>query len=80
MKKAINKSIKDIFPGIMILDFEPVRVENPFSGESVMLSPDEVAVYDYVKGCELIGDYKGVRKGLDWFREHNCEAYMTLLD
>jgi hypothetical protein len=45
-----------------------------------MLSPDEVAVYDYVKGCELIGDYKGVRKGLDWFREHNCEAYMTLLD
>jgi hypothetical protein len=80
MKKAINKSIKDIFPGIMILDFEPVCVENPFSGESVMLSPDEVAVYDYVKGCELIGDYKGVRKGLDWFREHNCEAYMTLLD
>jgi hypothetical protein len=80
MKKAINKSIKDIFPGIMISDFEPVRVENPFSGESVMLSPDEVAVYDYVKGCELIGDYKGVRKGLDWFREHNCEAYMTLLD
>lgn len=80
MKKSINKSIKDIFPGIMILDFEPVCVENPFSGESVMLSPDEVAVYDYVKGCELIGDYKGVRKGLDWFREHNCEAYMTLLD
>jgi hypothetical protein len=80
MKKAINKSIKDIFPGIMILDFEPVRVENPFSGESVMLSPDEVAVYDYIKGCELIGNYKGVRKGLDWFREHNCEAYMTLLD
>jgi hypothetical protein len=80
MKKTINKSIKDIFPGIMILDFEPVRVENPFSGESVMLSPDEVAVYDYIKGCELIGNYKGVRKGLDWFREHNCEAYMTLLD
>jgi hypothetical protein len=45
-----------------------------------MLSPDEVAVYDYLKGCELIGDYKGVRKGLDWFIENNCEAYMTLLD
>lgn len=80
MKKLVNKSIKDIFPGIMILDSEPVRVENPFSGESATLTPDEVAVYDYVKGCELIGDYKGVRKGLDWFREHNCEAYMTLLD
>ena len=80
MKKSVNKSIQDIFPGIMILDSQPVRVENPFSGESVMLTPDEVAVYDYLKGCELIGDYKGVRKGLDWFREPNCEAYMTLLD
>ena len=80
MKKSLNKSIKDIFPGIMILDSEPVRVENPFSGESVMLTPDEVAVYDYLKGCELMGDYKGVRKGLDWFIENNCEAYMTLLD
>jgi hypothetical protein len=80
MKKSLKKSISDIFPGIMVLDSEPVRVENPFSGESVMLTPDEVAVYDYLKGCELIGDYKGVRKGLDWFIENNCEVYMTLLD
>jgi hypothetical protein len=80
MKKSVNKSIKDIFPGIMILDFEPVRVENPFSGESVMLSPDEVAVYDYVKGCELIGDYKNLQKCIDWFIKNNTQAYMTLLD
>lgn len=80
MKKAVNKSIQDIFPGIMILDSEPVRVENPFSGESVMLTPDEVAVYDYLKGCELIGDYKGLRKGLDWFIDNNAQAYITLLD
>lgn len=80
MKKSLQKSIKDIFPGIMVLDSEPVRVKNPFSGESVMLTPDEVAVYDYLKGCELMGDYKGVRKGLDWFMKNNCEAYMTLLD
>ena len=80
MKKAVNKSIQDIFPGIMILDSEPVRVENPFSGESVILSPDEVAVYDYLKGCELIGDHKGLRKGLNWFMNNNALAYMTLLD
>jgi hypothetical protein len=80
MKKAVNKSIQDIFPGIMILDSEPVRVENPFSGESVILSPDEVAVYDYLKGCELIGDHKGLRKGLNWFMNNNAQAYMTLLD
>ena len=74
------KSIKEIFPGIMILDEEPVEVQNPFSGESATLSPEEVAVYDYIKGCELMGDYKGVRKGLDWFAKANPEAYMTLLD
>jgi len=80
MKTVTKKSIKDIFPGIMILDSEPVLVENPFSGESIMLSPDEVAVYDYLKGCELIGDYKGLRKGIDWFIDNNTQAYMTLLD
>ena len=80
MKKTVNKSIQDIFPGIMILDSEPVRVENPFSGESCILSPEEVAVYDYLKGCELIGDYKNLQKGIDWFIKNNTQAYMTLLD
>jgi hypothetical protein len=80
MKKSVNKSIKDIFPGIMILDNEPVIVQNPFSGESCILSPDEVAVYDYLKGCELIGDYKNLQKGIDWFIKNNTQAYMTLLD
>ena len=74
------KTIQEIFPGIMILDKEPVEVQNPFSGESAVLSPDEVAVYDYIKGCELMRDYDGVRKGLDWFSRANPEAYMTLLD
>ncbi len=77
MKK---KSIFDLFPGIMVLDNEPVEVQNPFSGESIELKPDEIAVYDYLKGCELMGDYKGLRKGLDWFRSNNAEAYMVLLD
>lgn len=73
-------NIHDIFPGIMILDTEPVAVENPFSGQSYTLSPEEVAVYDYLKGCELIGDHKGLRRSLDWFMENNPEAYMALLD
>ena len=77
MKK---KTINELFPGIMVLDNEPVRVENPFSGASIMLEPEEVAVYDYGKGCELIGDHKGLRKCLDWFIKNNTEAYMVLLD
>jgi hypothetical protein len=74
------KTIQEIFPGIMVLDSEPVAVRNPFSGESYTLTPDEVAVYDYVKGCEMMQDYDGVRRGLDWFSRNNPEAYMVLLD
>ena len=39
-----------------------------------------VAVYDTVRGCEMLGDYKGLRKGLDWFRQHFPAEYMILLD
>ena len=73
-------TIFDIFPGITIMDSENVTVTNPFSGEYYELTPEEVAVYDYLKGCEMIGDYTGLRKGLEWFMENNSEAYMTLLD
>ena len=78
MKK--NKTIFDLFPGIAIYDTEPVVVKNPFSGQGISLTPEEVAVYDYGKGCELIGDYKGLRKCIDWFIKNNTEAYMVLLD
>ena len=70
----------ELFPGIMVYDDAPVQVKNPFSGESIELQPEEVAVYDYLKGCELVRDYKGLQKGLDWFRSNNAEAYMVLLD
>ena len=66
---------KNIFVGT-----ESEIVTNPFSGESVELSPEAVAVYDTIKGCELFGDYAGVRKGLDWFRKYYPEEYMVLLD
>lgn len=74
------KTIFDLFPGIQVYDTEPVEVQNPFSGECATLTPEEVSVYDYLKGCELMGDYTGLRKGLDWFMKKNPEAYMTLLD
>jgi hypothetical protein len=66
---------KDIFVGT-----ESEMITNPFSGESVMLAPEEVAVYDTLKGCEIFGDYDGLRKGINWFIENNAEAYMVLLD
>lgn len=74
------KTLNEIFPGIQIMDLEPAAVENPFSGETYVLTPEELAVYDYLKGCELLGDYSGLRRGLDWFMKNNVEAYMALLD
>lgn len=63
-----------------ILDTEEVLITNRYSGESVMLPPDAVAVYDVTMGAEMLGDYKTVRKGLDWFRRHFPAEYMVLLD
>lgn len=63
-----------------VLDKEPIEVANPYSGEKVTLAPDALAVYDTIKGAELFKQYDLVQKGLDWFKEHEPEAYMVLLD
>lgn len=77
-----------------ILDDHPATVSNPFSGESILLDPQEIAVYDVIMGSNLTAErlaaqgkhkeaealYKDVRKGSDWFRKHNPEAYMVLID
>ena len=55
-------------------------VSNPYSGQSVELTALEVAVYDYIKGAEMIGQYKGMQNGIDWFIKNNVKAYMTLLN
>ena len=33
-------------------------ITNTYSGQGIMLSPEEVAVYDTLKGCEIFGDYR----------------------
>ena len=63
-----------------ILDKEPVEVTNRLSGESIMLEPDAVAVYDTVMGAVMLEEYETVRKGCDWFRKHFPAEYMVLLD
>ena len=53
---------------------------NPYSGEGALLKPDAVAVYDTIKGCEVMQRWDLVNKGLDWFRKHEPTAYLKLLD
>ena len=61
-------------------------VRNRFSGEEYKLNNVELSMYDFVMGstimCEMGMTYviPNLRKGLDWFRTHNAEAYMVLLD
>ena len=64
-------------------------VRNRFSGEEYKLNAVELSMYDFVIGSTIVlempGGYKHtdvslLRKGLDWFRQHNAEAYMVLLD
>jgi hypothetical protein len=79
IRRSIVKT-REIPKGLKILDKEPVEVANQFSGESVVLPPDAVAVYDWIKGCEVCGLYNDMDKGLRWFRKHEPDAYMVLLD
>ena len=64
-------------------------VRNRFSGDEYKLNNIELSMYDFVIGStmvmEMVGGYnhtdvQELRKGLDWFRQHNAEAYMVLLD
>ena len=63
-------------------------VKNPFSGEICKLNAEELSMYDFIKGAEvmfsmgnkskkLLDDFD---KALRWFSKNNIEAYMTLLD
>ena len=68
---------------------------NRFSGESIKLTKDEAIIYDNILIDEAIANledkkhgfgtgaskYWGkVRKGLNYFRKNNVNAYMILLD
>ena len=55
-------------------------VSNPFTGDSIDLTAEELSMYDLIMGCQVTRHYKLMQKGLDWFRRANPEAYMVLLD
>jgi len=74
------KTAKQLFPGIEIYEDEKVLVRNPFSGVAFELTGEEASVYDVIMGANMVGAYKDVRKGIDWFRQKNPEAYYALLD
>jgi len=68
------------------------EVTNPFSGESYELSAEELSIYDFIIGAQMVFEEKNILvktkinlqkeivKALSWFRNNNARAYMVLLD
>ena len=65
---------------VILYDKEPVERQNLYTGATCVLEPDAAAVYDNIKGSEMIQNYSMMNKGLEWFREYFPEEYMILLD
>jgi hypothetical protein len=67
---------------------EGAEVTNRFGGGSCYLNAEELSMYDFVIGASTMYEMdlldplavNDLRKGLDWFRKNNAEAYMILLD
>ncbi len=67
--------------------------KNRFTGESIMLTKEESIIHDRIFMNELTATLEDkvsgygssklwdkVRKDINYFRQHNAEAYMVLLD
>jgi hypothetical protein len=63
-------------------------VTNRYSGQSYELTAEELSMYDFIIGATIMYETSVVhkklvtnlRKGLNWFRKNNVEAYYVLLD
>ena len=98
MAKELKLKIKDTklpkwFKGVAYKEGD--IVSNPFTGNQAILTGNELAMYDFIKGAEytISVTYNDdilhpdvarlsneMRKALDWFRKANARAYMILLD
>ena len=65
------------------------EVTNPFNGQSYELTAEELSMYDFIIGANnlmemgIVRNNKvltDLRKGINWFRKNNPEAYYVLLD
>ena len=89
MKTKSKQKLPKWFKGELYEEGAVVR--NRFGGGEIELNNVELSMYDFVMGASILieitgpwgGDTKTIkelRKGLDWFRKNNAEAYMVLLD
>ena len=85
-KVKVKQKLPKWFKGELYEEGSVVRTR--FSGEEYELNNIELSMYDLVMGCSIMTEMgqhddkivTDLRKGLDWFRMNNAEAYMVLLD
>ena len=63
-----------------IMDKEPQEIANPYTGQKATLTPEAIAVYDTIKGAEMMGQYETMEKGIAWFQANYPKEYFVLLD
>ena len=64
------------------------EITNPLTGNTTNLSPEELSMYDFIKGYEIISALglnsdallEEYIEGITWFKDTNPKAYMVLLD
>ena len=74
-----TKRIKMPFDCV-IMDKESKEIANPYTGQKVLLTPEAIAVYDTIKGAEMLGQYETMEKGIAWFQANYPKEYFVLLD
>ncbi len=57
-----------------------IKITNPYSGQSEMLTLSEAIHYQMIKKFEEMEEYELMQQGLDKFSRLNPKAFMTLLD
>ncbi len=57
-----------------------IKVTNPYSGQSEMLTMYESILYGNIIKAEQNEDYETMQRLLDKFSRLNAKAYMVLLD
>ncbi len=74
-----TKRIKMPFDCV-IMDKESKEIANPYTGQKALLTPEAIAVYDTIKGAEMLGKYETMEKGIAWFQANYPKEYFILLD
>ena len=86
MKELDKQKLPKWFTGELYK--EGAEVTNRFGGDSCYLNNVELSMYDFIMGATTLMEMGvhqqrtivDLRKGLNWFRKNNSEAYMILLD